>query len=131
MSSVGERGFTLVEAAVAVAVVGIVAVAALAAAGAELRATEHAARTIEAAVLAQHRLAEAELLPAEDLARIAAAGAAGRFEPPFEEYTWELSVAQAPAGGPLLDVTVRVGWPGGSYAIAGRFVRSTGAGEER
>src|SRR4249919_107395 len=57
-----RRGFTLLEAAVAMTIISIVSVAALGAFGADLRAADRAQQMLPAAALAQDRVAAIERL---------------------------------------------------------------------
>ncbi len=59
-----RRGFTILEAVIALAIVGLAGVAALEALGGELRATDRASSVSTAAALAQDRIAALAMLPA-------------------------------------------------------------------
>src|SRR6266511_768937 len=67
MSSRAEHGFTILEAVVALAIVGLAGVAALEAVGGEIRGVERARDAYTTAALAQHRMAEITTLAPEHL----------------------------------------------------------------
>lgn len=117
MSMGGRQGFTLLEAVVALAILGLASVAALSALSAELRTAHGARRALEAASLAQDRLATLELLPADELRPLPDSLRRGRFREPFAEYAWEASVREIPAEHDLYEAAVRVEWDSGSYPL--------------
>ena len=117
VSRVGERGFTLLEAVVAMAILGLSSVAALSALAAELRSAERAQRSLEAAALAQDRLAGLEFLAVGELSPLPDSLRRGRFREPFAAYGWEASVREVPGDQGLVEVAVRVQWEGGVYPL--------------
>jgi prepilin-type N-terminal cleavage/methylation domain-containing protein len=123
VSNVHRDGFSLIEAVIALAIIGLAGVAALASLGAELRGAEHSRWAIEATALAGHRLAVLELLPSDELRLLPDSVARGRFEPPFDGYGWEASVRAVRNDPDLLDVHVRITGDGGSYPLHGRLYR--------
>jgi type II secretory pathway pseudopilin PulG len=90
-------GFSLLEAVVALAIVGTTSIAALAAFGAELRASARARVALEAQALAEDRLGWVRLLQRDELSPLPDSMARGEFAPPWSDYRW---VAEAE---PLLD----------------------------
>ena len=125
-----RRGFTLLEAAVAMAIVGVIALAALGAYAAELRAAGKARQALPAVSLAEERLAAIDLLPAGELRALPDSLARGRFGPPFERYEWTATVRRAREAGrgmrglrDLYDVRVEVRWPEGLYTLDARRYR--------
>jgi type II secretion system protein I len=118
-----QPGFTLLEAVIALAIIGTAAVAALASVGAEMRTAERAQRYAEAEVLAHDRLARLELLAPEELRRLPDSLARGRFHPPLAAYTWTASTRPVVGERFLEDVIVRVDWESGSYALHTRLYR--------
>lgn len=103
-----RAGFTLIEAAVAVTIVGLAAVASLAAFGAELRAGDRARTALEVEALLEEQLSLTRLLPTQSLISLPDSLTRGEFLPPFERYAWSRSVRVVPGTPGLFDVTVRV-----------------------
>ena len=97
MSTVRQTaGFTLVEALVANSIVGLTVAAGLSAFAAELRASARAVAALELEALAQERMARLRLVPAEQLNPLAESLERGRFETPFDEFTWLTEVQPSP-----------------------------------
>jgi prepilin-type N-terminal cleavage/methylation domain-containing protein len=117
MSMRARSGFSLLEAVVALAIVGITAVSALASVAAELRAAEDARATLEAEALAVHRMATLELLTADELQRIPDSLARGTFDPPFERYSWTASSEPVLGEEGLTEVDLEIAWKGGSFPL--------------
>ena len=121
-----RAGFTLLEAAVALAMIGAVSVAALAAFAAEMRTTEATRTALPAAFLARQRLAALELAvtsTAVGSAAVPDSVAHGTFAPPFESYAWSATVAATHENPSLYDVTVDVTWDGGDFALRTRLFK--------
>lgn len=116
-------GFTLVESLIALTIVGLAAVSAVAAFGTELRTAERAQRGLEAAALAEERLAMLELLPSHALARLPDSLSRGRLAPPFDEYDVSASIRPSNDARDLYDVDVNVAWDGGAYELRTRLHR--------
>jgi prepilin-type N-terminal cleavage/methylation domain-containing protein len=123
-----RSGFTLFEAVVALTIVGLVAVATLAAVGTQLRTTDQAKHVTEASVLAEERLASAQVLSASDLQSLPAGMASGRFPAPFDAYTWRMTSVPVRDVGGVNNVTVSVDWADGSYMLASRIYRAVPLG---
>ena len=119
MPTTVRHGFVLVEAVVALLVIGLVAAAAVELLAADLRAARREPTLLTASALAQDRLAGLVLLDDEVLERLPDSLAAGRFPPPFADYAWRSTVRRA-RDEKLYDVRVQVSWPSGSYALATR-----------
>jgi prepilin-type N-terminal cleavage/methylation domain-containing protein len=117
------QGFSLLEAVVALAIVGLAAVASLAALGQELRSAERVRRALESNALAEERLARLRLLPREELSPLADSLRQGRFGPPFADYTWHLASRSMPARDELLDVELVIRWADGAYPVVTRLYR--------
>jgi type II secretory pathway pseudopilin PulG len=96
MSSSTERaargGFVLLEAVVALAIIGVVAIALLETTGTQLRAATQAKSLLVARMLAEDRIASLQLLDYDDLSDPPDSLREGRFGPPFDAYTWTASV---------------------------------------
>ena len=108
----GDTGFTLIEALVALAILGVALAAVLRAYGAGFRSAERAEMQTHALLLAESRLAEAATTltePGESRGREAG-------------YAWRVTAAPFPVEGvdePLLRIDVRVVAPDGSEARLG------------
>jgi prepilin-type N-terminal cleavage/methylation domain-containing protein len=116
-------GFTLVESLIALAIVGRAAVSTVAAFGTELRTAERARRGLEAAALAEERLAMLELLQRQELAALPDSLSRGRLAPPFDAYDVSASVRPSSNARDLYDVVVNVAWEGGGYEVRARLYR--------
>jgi type II secretory pathway pseudopilin PulG len=122
-----RRAFTLLEAVVALAVVGTSAVAVLSAASADLRFAERGRRALEAEALGEERLAAVTFAAALGAAFLPESLAQGRFAEPFAAYWWNASTSAVDGEPGLSEVAVRVSWDGGEYALRTRLVvRLTG-----
>lgn len=118
-----RHGFTVLEAAVAVAIIGMISVGALAAFGADLRAAQRSQELLPAAALAEERLAALELAEPTRLAMLPDSLRRGRFTAPFERYEWTASATPVRGERALYDFTVRVRWESGDYSLARRRYR--------
>lgn len=87
--AVGPPGFVLLEALIALTIVGLAAVASLAAFGAELQAGERALTVLEVDALLQERLSRLRVLPPELLRSLPDSLREGAFPAPYQEYNWE------------------------------------------
>ena len=123
MSAVRRDGFTVLEAVVALVIVGMVAVAALSTFAAQARAADQVRRSQEIVALARHRLAHVELLAAEELDVLPDSIARGRFDPPFDRYEWKTTTRRASIDEELLDVHVQVMSAETEYDLRTRFHR--------
>ena len=118
-----RRGFTVLEAAVAVAIIGMISIGALAAFSADLRAAQRAQDLLPASALAEERLAALELADPTRLAMLPDSLTRGRFGPPFERYEWTASARPVRGERSLYDFAVRVRWETGEYTLARRRFR--------
>lgn len=121
--AVRRDGFTVLEAAVALMIVGMVTVATLSTFAAQTRAAEQARRGREVVALAKHRLAYVELLAAEDLDVLPDSLARGRFDPPFERYEWTATARRVTGEEGLVEIHVQVSSSEGSYDLRTRLYR--------
>ena len=120
MSLPVRRGFFLLEAAVALLVIGLVAGAALELNATQLPSPARGPQLLTAATLAQDRLAAVRLLEPVQLARIPDSLARGRFNAPFAGFRWQTSVARLRLDD-LYDVRVDVTWADGAVALVSRI----------
>lgn len=118
-----ERGFTVLEALVAVTIVGMTAVASLAAFGSQLQAGARAETALEAEALAEELLARLRLLPVASLRVLPDSLRSGTFPPPFEGYRWTSTVGARLHEVDLHEATVIVRWEGGEFAVSTRLFR--------
>lgn len=117
-----RTGFTLLEAVVALAIVGTVAIGALEAYAAEARAATRERESAPAAALARERMARLELLDAHALRTLPESLSRGRLATPLP-YEWTAG-ARAVDGEPdLYELSVDVRWPDGAVALRGRSYR--------
>jgi type II secretion system protein I len=116
-----RRGFTILEAVVALAIVGIAAVAALATAGGELRAAARAEQALEVTALLQDRIAAARLGMRRSPLALPDSIRRGRFGGSLAGYEWESRVAPARAGDDrVAELRVTVRWSDGERTVATR-----------
>jgi type II secretory pathway pseudopilin PulG len=122
MSLPVRRGFLMLEAAVALLIIGLVAGAALDLRGSQLRAARRGPELVTATTLAQDRLAAVRLLEPEQLSRIPDSVANGRFRAPFADYRWRTSAARTrEQQDNLYDIRVQVTWSDGAVVLATRL----------
>lgn len=112
-----RRGITLLEAVVAIAIVGMTSVAALESVGGELRTAERARRAIEVEALATSRLEFMDLLTDRELLSLPDSVSKGKFAAPLDEYAWTTTSAPLSEQPGVYDVRVSVTWPSGSYTL--------------
>lgn len=110
-----RRGFSLLEAVAAVAVVGMTAVGALSAAGGELRTAERARRALEVEALATARMDFMNLLYDSDLQALPDSVSKGTFDKPLDEYSWTATSAAYSDQAGVYDVRVTIKWADGQY----------------
>ena len=120
-----RAGFTLLEATVAMTIVGIVGAGALAAFGADLRAADRARQMLPAVALAQDRMAILDLADAHTLRVLPDSMARGAFSRPLDGYTWRAAAREVRGEPSLIELSVRIEWPTGSYALLQRRYRPT------
>jgi prepilin-type N-terminal cleavage/methylation domain-containing protein len=118
-----RRGFTLLEAAVAMTIVGLVGAGALGAVAADLRAGARAQRLLPAAAFAQERMAILDLADPHALRMLPDSLAHGTLPKPFEDYSWRATVKEVRGEPTLVELAVQVEWPEGSYALSERRYR--------
>ncbi|HET6230914.1 MAG TPA: prepilin-type N-terminal cleavage/methylation domain-containing protein [Longimicrobiaceae bacterium] len=121
MRAADRRGFTLIEAVVALALAGMLVAAALGVAAADVRASRRAASVQEASSLADELIARTDLAPPEQFA-LWADTADGHFDAPLDRYSWRIAARPVPGEEDLFDVHVQVLWRDGSVAADTRVV---------
>lgn len=102
-----RRGFTLLEAVVALAIIGLVCVGVLDAYGASLRADVVSAERLPLAALAEERMAAVDLEPGS-LERLPDSLARGTFGAPYQSATWDTEVRRVRQRETLYDVAIHV-----------------------
>ena len=112
-----RRGISLLEAVVAIAVVGMTAVSALESVGAGLRTAEKSRRAIEAEALASSRLEFLDLLSDRELQTLPDSVESGKFAAPLDEYSWKTSSTPYSDQAGVYDVRITVAWPTGAYTL--------------
>jgi type II secretory pathway pseudopilin PulG len=123
-----ERGFTILEAVIALAIVGLAGVSALEAVAGELRAADRAAEAYTLAALAQDRLAAVSFVSPKAMSPFPDSLARGTFAEPFEDYHWTAKVQPVSSARALYDVTVTITGARRDYTIATRLYRPVPTG---
>lgn len=103
-----NRGFTILEAVIALAIVGLAGVSALEAMGGEVRAATRTADAYTLSALAQDRLALIALASPRTLASLPDSLARGTFPEPFAAYRWTATSRAVPGERDLYDVSVTI-----------------------
>jgi type II secretion system protein I len=111
-----EAGFTLIEALVALAVLGIAIVTALEASSQILRSQAAALREREAIALAEAKLNELSAAP-RDSVYAWLPERAGRITLAGRDYTWHTRLGREPGTRALWRAAVRVEWRAGEYQL--------------
>ena len=109
-------GFTVLEALIALVIIGFAVVTTVEALGGGLRAEGEVSAQLEAVTLAEARMTALAALPRDSLADYVA-GRDGVFAPPFERYRWRAAIEPVAGTRSLLRATVTVAWPGRTYAL--------------
>ena len=113
-----RRGFTLLEAAAALVVIGISSAAALGAVASEMRAATRVRHALTAESLAEQRLAVLRLLPREQLLSLPDSLARGVFPVPLNEYHWRATAALVRGSQDLFMFRLVVEWSGGAHVLS-------------
>ncbi|HEV2146393.1 MAG TPA: prepilin-type N-terminal cleavage/methylation domain-containing protein [Longimicrobiaceae bacterium] len=129
-----ESGFTLLEALVALAILGLALVPLLGVFSAGLGTHGRVEESLEAVALAEARMNELALVPPDSVARYLEPKN-GTFPAPFERYRWRVLMRPLPDAPALLRAAVLVEWTGGEYALETVFyhpeLRPDGVGRFR
>lgn len=115
-------GFTLVETVVALLIVSLALVPLLGAANQALRDEAKIAPAHEAVALAETRMEELALLPADSLVGYLRPRES-TFAAPFAAYRWHALMRTEPESASLVRAAVIVRWAGGSYSLETVFYR--------
>jgi len=110
-------GFVLLEAVVALAIIGLFAIALLETTSTQLRTASKANSLLVARSLADDRLAALRLLDYDDLDDVPDSLLEGTFPPPFEDFTWTTQVEQIDDEYDLFGAEVVVQGRGESFPI--------------
>jgi type II secretory pathway pseudopilin PulG len=119
MSTRVRRGFVLLEAAVALLVIGLAAAAALDLFAAQLRGVGRTPQLLAATALAQDRLAAIRLLRPDEWPHVPDSLARGQFGAPYAGFRWRASIAPS-IEADLYEIHVEVSWDAGAYALSTR-----------
>jgi type II secretory pathway pseudopilin PulG len=117
-----RSGFTVLEALIALVIIGFAVVSTVEALGGGLRAESQVSRNLEAVALAETRINELGLVGRDSLAYYAA-GRDGVFAPPFDSYRWRAAMEPVSGSQTLVRADVTVSWQGGSYSLETLFHR--------
>jgi len=110
-----RAGFTVLEAAVALAIIGLSAVGVLSAFAGQTRSVTHVRDRLQSAALAQDVGARIRLLSAEEREPLADSLARGRFEAPFADHEWTARLEPVSNEPGLRSLTVTVRGPEGDF----------------
>lgn len=121
-STIARSGFTLLEALVALVILGTAVSAALGAFGGGLRAAAAVHAHANGVRLAESRLNELALLPSDSLVYYADQRE-GRFAAPMEGFGWRARVTRVSGTEGLLRAVVVVAWNGGDYRLTTEYFR--------
>jgi hypothetical protein len=116
-ASGGREGFLLLEAVVAVAIVGVVAISVLAFTAAQVRTTGKGSVLLIGSALADDRATSFRLLGYDDLSAPDDSLMGGRFPEPFEEFSWVAQVSPMEDEYDLFSVEVVVEGRGERFPI--------------
>ncbi len=123
MSARRLNGFTLLEAVVALTILGAVSIAAISALASELQTTARASNAVEGAALANNQMARLALLASRDLARLPDSLRRGTFDSPFAGYRWTAASRQVRGELDLYELTVTVFWEQEEFRLVTRLYR--------
>jgi type II secretory pathway pseudopilin PulG len=112
-----RSGISLLEAVVAVAIVGMTSIAALEAVGSDLRTAERARRAVEVEQLATSRLEFMNLLTDQELQALPDSVSSGTFPKPLDEYSWKTTSAPVSDQAGVYDVRLTISWPASAYTV--------------
>jgi len=124
MSAVRNRhGFSLIEAVVALSIVGLIAIAGLSAFSAQVRTTDRARDMLTATIIATERLAELRVAPLNELDPLRDSLRRGRQPPPHDRFQWARTVRGIRDVPGLYDATAEITWEDGRFMLATKLYR--------
>jgi prepilin-type N-terminal cleavage/methylation domain-containing protein len=118
-----RTGFTLLEAVIALAIIGAAVVGVLGAFGGDVRAADRSRTALTVSTLARSRLARLEIATATELAALPDSLAHGAFDAPFADYQWKANSRAVPGEQDLYDLRVTVLWNDGQSELRSRRYR--------
>jgi type II secretory pathway pseudopilin PulG len=86
------EGFVLLEAVIALAIIGMMSIALLAATASQVRTADKAALLLTARTLADDRMAMLRTLTYDEMSSVPDSLTQGTFPAPFEDYSWRAEV---------------------------------------
>lgn len=108
MKDSGQKGFTLLEIMVSLAIISIAMIAMLSLGNRSIGVHDHLQRITQATLLAQQKMSESELRAKDGgLAQLQESN--GDFAEPFAEYRWRIELDDTPLPSVQM-VTVKVFW---------------------
>lgn len=119
-----RAGISLLEAVVAIAIVGITSVSALEAVGGDLRTADRSRHAMEAEALATSRLDFLQLYGYNQIQALPDSVKSGKFAAPLDDYSWTTAATPVSDQPGLFDVRVTINWTEGSYAVKTYVFRS-------
>lgn len=112
-----RNGFALLEAVIALAVIGLVVIALMAATAGQDRTAGKVTLLLTARSLADERLATLRMLDNRALLDLPDSLAGGSFDPPFGAYSWTMRVVQVGSERDLFSAVVTVQTADESYVL--------------
>jgi type II secretory pathway pseudopilin PulG len=112
-----RSAISLLEAVVAIAIVGMTSVSALESVGAGMRSAEKSRRAIEAEALASSRLDFLDLMSDRDFQSLPDSVESGKFPASLDQYSWKTTSTAYTDQQGVYDVRITVSWPTGSYTV--------------
>jgi prepilin-type N-terminal cleavage/methylation domain-containing protein len=123
MSRAEQRGFTVLEAVVALAIIGATAVGVLSVFGEDQRVAGKSAQLVTASLVARERLAALELATRAELTGLPDSLASGTVDADGARFRWETAVVPVARVRDLFDLQVTVRWDAGETALRTRRFR--------
>jgi type II secretory pathway pseudopilin PulG len=116
-------GFSLLEAVVALTIVGLAATSSLAGVAAGLRTLERVRGGLVAHALAEERLARIALLTRSELDPLPDSLRSGRFAAPFQAFGWTADARGTRELPDVFEVSVRLEWQNRFYELSTKLFR--------